>query len=138
MKNIFNRHPFFNNNILIRKLFGFSIVGIVVTIFSILLLYLFIQLMGLNLYVGYVISYLLSILLSLILNNFLVFKSGKIDIKKAVKYYLIYLISMAIGLIALWVLESMLSGLDKFWLSILCIPITYIWNYLFTNKLLSK
>lgn len=91
-----------------------------------------------NVYVGYVISYLLSILLSLLLNNFIVFKSGKINIKKAVKYYMIYLISMLIGLIALWGFELILPDLNKFWLSILCIPITYTWNFLFTNKLLSK
>ena len=91
-----------------------------------------------NVYVGYVISYLLSILLSLLLNNFLVFNSGKIDSKKALKYYLIYLISMIIGLIALWGFEFILPGINKFWLSILCIPITYTWNFLFTNKLLSK
>lgn len=121
-----------------KKLLGFSIVGIIVTLFSILLLYLFIQLIGMNVYVGYLISYLLSILLSLILNNFLVFKSGKIDSKKAFKYYLIYLISMIIGLIALWVFELTLPDLNKFWLSILCIPITYTWNFIFTNKLLSK
>jgi len=121
-----------------KKLLGFSIVGIIVTLFSILLLYLLIQLMGTNVYIGYVISYLLSILLSLVLNNFLVFNSGKIDIKKAYKYYLIYLFSMIIGLIALWVFELILPNLNKFWLSILCIPITYTWNFLFTNKLLSK
>ncbi|OIP84763.1 MAG: hypothetical protein AUK44_01275 [Porphyromonadaceae bacterium CG2_30_38_12] len=126
------------NNLIFKKLLGFSIVGIVVTLFSILLLYLFIQLIGMNVYVGYVISYFLSILLSLLLNNFLVFNSGKIEIKKAFKYYLIYLISMIIGLIALWVFELTLPDLNKFWLSILCIPITYTWNFLFTNKLLSK
>jgi putative flippase GtrA len=128
----------FENNIIFKKLLGFSIVGIIVTLFSILLLYLFIQLIGMNVYVGYVISYLLSILLSLLLNNFLVFNSGKIDSKKALKYYLIYLISMIIGLIALWGFEFILPGINKFWLSILCIPITYTWNFLFTNKLLSK
>ena len=129
---------FLENNLIFKKLLGFSIVGIVVTLFSIFLLYLFIHLIGLNVYIGYIISYLLSIFLSLILNNFLVFKSGKIEIKKAFKYYLIYLISMIIGLIALWVFELTLPDLNKFWLSILCIPITYTWNFLFTNKLLSK
>jgi len=122
----------------IRKLMGFSVVGVVVTLFSIILLYIFIQLINLNVYIGYAISYLFSIFLSLILNNFLVFKSGNIDIKKSIKYYLIYLISMLIGLILLWIFELLFPELNKFWLSILCIPITYTWNFYFSNKLLSN
>jgi len=128
----------FKKNTFIRKLFGFSIVGIIVTLFSIFLLYLSIQLIGVNLYVGYIISYLLSILLSLLLNSFFVFKRGIIDIKITVNYYLIYVLSMLIGLVALWVFEIVLPELNKFFLSILCIPITYSWNFIFTNKLLSK
>lgn len=117
---------------------GFSIVGVVVTLFSIILLYIFIQLLNLNVYIGYAISYLCSIFLSLILNNFLVFKSGSISVSKAAKYYLIYLISMLIGLILLWLFELILPELNKFFVSILCIPITYTWNYLFANKLFSN
>ncbi len=122
----------------IWKLMGFSIVGVVVTLFSIILLYIFIQLINLNVYIGYVISYLFSIFLSLMFNNFLVFKSRSINVRKLIKYYLIYLISMLIGLISLWIFELLFPELNKFWLSILCVPITYTWNFHFSNKLLSN
>ncbi|OIP83234.1 MAG: hypothetical protein AUK44_05875 [Porphyromonadaceae bacterium CG2_30_38_12] len=119
-----------------KKLFGFSIVGIIVTLFSIFLLYLFIQVFKFNLYIGYSLSYIISILVSLWLNNTFVFKSGAINIKKTYKYFAVYLISMAIGLLLLVPLELIFPNLAKFWLTLMCVPITYTWNFFFANKIL--
>jgi putative flippase GtrA len=119
-----------------KKIIGFSIVGVIVTLFSILLLFLFIQVFKFNLYIGYAISYLISILLSLWLNNSYVFKSGSIDFKKMYKYIAVYLISMLIGLILLMPLEFIFPHIGKFWLTLMCVPITFTWNFLFANKIL--
>jgi putative flippase GtrA len=119
-----------------KKIIGFSIVGVIVTLFSILLLFLFIQVFKFNLYIGYAISYLISILLSLWLNNSYVFKSGTIDFKKMYKYIVIYLISMLIGMLLLIPLEIFFPHFGKFWLTLMCLPITYTWNFFFANKIL--
>ncbi|MFZ4799792.1 MAG: GtrA family protein [Bacteroidia bacterium] len=119
-----------------KKIIGFSIVGIIVTLFSILLLFLFIQIFKFNLYIGYAISYLISILLSLWLNNSFVFKSGKINFEKIYKYVGVYLISMLIGMLILIPLEFIFPHIGKFWLTLMCVPITYTWNFFFANKIL--
>ncbi len=119
-----------------KKLIGFSIVGVIVTLFSIFLLYLFVQILRFNLYVGYSLSYIISILLSLWLNNTFVFRGGSINIKKTYKYVAVYLISMAIGLLLLVPLEPIFPNIEKFWLTLMCLPVTYIWNFFFANKIL--
>jgi len=120
------------------KFIGFSFVGLIITLFSILLLFFFIQLLNINLYVGYCIAYILSIFLSLMLNNTYVFVNGKITVNKIILYFLIYLSSMLIGLIFLWPFTYFFSDINKFMSSLLSIPITFLWNFFFVNKLLCE
>lgn len=122
----------------INKIFGFSIVGIIITFLSILLLFLFLKIMKMNLYIGYTLAYFLSISLSYLLNSFLVFKTRKRTVKQLFIYYLVYAISMLIGLFFLKIIESIFPNSDKFLLSLAVVPITFTWNFFFANKLLTN
>lgn len=121
----------------LKRLTGFSVVGVIVTLFSLLLLYITNNVLHFNLYIAYLVSYFLSILLSYFLNAYLVWKVGFI-LGIVVKYFAVYLSSMILGLLVLWLLKLLFTDIDHTLLSFLTIPITMLWNYLFVNKLLSK
>lgn len=121
----------------IKKLTGFSLVGIVVTLVSLLLLYICNELLSFNLYLAYFISYFLSILLSYFLNACLVWKVCP-SLGAIVKYFVIYLLSMLIGLGILYALESFLVEWNHTLISFLTVPFTMLWNYIFVNIILSK
>lgn len=123
---------------LIKKILGFSIVGINVTLLSIVFLFLFLSLLKMNLYIGYILSYFLSISISYLLNSFFVFKTQKKTLKQVLAYFIIYIVSMFIGLIFLYILKSLIPNGDKFLLSLMIIPITFLWNFFFANKLLTN
>lgn len=116
---------------------GFSVVGVIVTLVSMLLVFVCNELLGWNSIVSYLISYGLSILLSYILNARLVWKRGY-SYKALIHYWGIYIASMVLGAVLLWLLELCFPEINKTILSYCVIPFTMLWNYFFINKLLSK
>ena len=116
---------------------GFSIVGIIATLVSMLLIFVCNELLGWNSIVSYLISYGLSILLSYILNVRFVWRKGY-SFKALIHYFGIYLASMVVGAILLWLLELCFPENNKTILSYCVIPFTMLWNYFFINRLLSK
>lgn len=122
---------------IINTFAGFSVVGIIVTLVSMLLIFVCNELLGWNSIVSYLISYGLSILLSYILNARLVWKKGY-SFKALIHYFGIYLASMVLGAVLLWLLELCFPVVNKTLLSYCVIPFTMLWNYFFINKLLSK
>ncbi len=116
---------------------GFSIVGVIATLVSMLLIFVCNELLGWNSIVSYLISYGLSILLSYILNVRFVWRKGY-SFKALIHYFGIYLASMVIGAVLLWLLELCFAETNKTLLSYCVIPITMLWNYFFINRLLSK
>lgn len=125
------------NSKLVRKLAGFSITGALSTLISVLLLLLFNEVLHFNAYVSYILLYFISILFSYISNALFVWKS-KIKILVFVKYLLVYCSSMALGAFILFVLKQLFPTGNNSILSLLTMPVTMTWNYLFVNKLLSK
>ncbi len=125
------------NNFL-KKIFGFSVVGVIITLFSIFLLFLFLKILNMNIYLGYVMAYFISISASYILNSFFVFKTDKRTFYQVFFYFLVYIISMLIGLIGLRVITYLFPNGDKFILSLLILPITFTWNFFFSNRLLTS
>lgn len=121
---------------LIIQFSGFSVVGIVITLFSILLLYVFIESFKLNLYISYITVYILSIAGSYFLNGKLVFKKG-LSISTYFLYNLIYGSSLLIGLLSLYVFQ-VLFNFNDFINSLLPLPFTMTWNFLFTSKMFSR
>jgi len=113
---------------------GFSGVGVITTLISLVAIYVFLELFQTPLIPTYAIIYFLTILLSYFLNSFFVFKSP-LNMKKALGYFLIYLSGMLIGMLVLWILENTLSY-DHYILAYFVLPVTMMWNFLLSFKLL--
>ena len=120
-----------------RKLAGFSIVGAITTIVSLLMIVAFNELLHWNSTVSYLLSCFISISLSYLLNATFVWRAS-FQVLHLMRYYFIYSVSMIIGAVLLNVLEYMFSNINSTILSFMIVPITMVWNYLFVNRLLSN
>lgn len=121
----------------IGKFIGFSLVGGLVTLTSMLLLYILAELLGVNITVAYVASYVLSIQLSFFLNLRLVFKS-KLTVKNLGYYNLTYLAGMLLGVGLLQILIYYAPQCNQTLLSYAVVPVTLIFNFFFVNLILHK
>ncbi len=106
---------------------GFSGVGVITTLISLGAIYLFLEIFQTPLILTYAIIYFLTILLSYFLNSLFVFKSP-LAMNKGIKYFLIYLSGMVIGIGVLWLLKKTLSY-DAYILAYLVLPVTMMWNF---------
>ncbi len=135
-------------NILLRKLIpmktkklllsfsGFSVVGIIVTLLSLLLIYIFIGILNTPLYISYVSIYLFSIFVSYLLNLKFVFKVKK-SRNSIITYYLIYGSSLLIGLITLRIYKIFIP-LEDLINTYMVIPVTLVWNFTMLSVFLKK
>ena len=112
---------------------GFSGVGVITTLISLGAIYLFLEILQTPLILTYSIIYFLTILLSYFLNSLFVFKSP-LAMEKGIKYFLIYLSGMLIGIVVLWLLDQILDY-DSYILAYLVLPVTMIWNFLMSYYL---
>jgi putative flippase GtrA len=112
---------------------GFSGVGLITTLISLGAIYTFLEILQTPLILTYSIIYFLTILLSYFLNSLLVFKYP-LAMKKGIKYFLIYLSGMVIGIVVLWLLKKNLSY-DPYILAYLVLPITMMWNFVLSYYL---
>jgi putative flippase GtrA len=125
----------FNLNKHIFKLLGgFSVIGLITTLISLLMIFVFLKILKTPLIVTYVSIYTASILLSFILNSVFVFKSI-LSIKNGVKYFLIYFSGMLLGTLLLWVFKKIIP-LENYILGYLVLPFTMVWNFSFSFLLL--
>lgn len=118
---------------IIAQFAGFSFVGIVVTLFSILLIYFFIELLQFNAQKSYILAYIISIALSYVLNGKYVFKASLV-IYPYLIYYSIYFSGMGIGLIIIWFLKKLFFW-PEFFFTIVPVPFTMIWNFVLSRYL---
>ena len=125
-----------NTRILLLRFSGFSVVGLIVTLLSLLLTYLFIGILKTPLYMSYALIYLLSIFASYTLNLNFVFKVKKTP-KNIFTFYLIYGSSMLIGLVTLK-LYKIIIPLDDWLLAYLVLPVTLTWNFIMLSLLLKE
>ena len=119
-----------------KKLAGFGIIGIISTLFSMLLMYLFHNRLHIHYQVSYVASYLIPLLLSFILNSVFVFKTQK-NTRNLLVYFSIYLSSMCAGMAILAVLKHYIM-LDETLLSYMTLPFTTAQNFILSHLLLKK
>ena len=112
---------------------GFSIVGIAMTLVSILLIYVFTELLQFSAQVSYSLAYIISIGLSYFLNGKYVFKAS-MGIYPYFIYYGIYVTGMGLGLIIIWGLKQ-LSFWPEFLISLSPVPLTMIWSFSFNRQL---
>ena len=121
----------------VRKIIGFSFVGVISTLVSMALIYVMNERLHWSPYVSYVISYVLSILLSYILNMLKVF-SSQFSWKSLGLYYVTYVSSMLLGMLLLKLFIWLLPTWNATLLSYMVIPFTMVYNYVFVNKLAKK
>lgn len=120
----------------IKKLVGFSFVGVGVTLVSMSITFLLLKVLGISAYITYFISYVTTILISYYLNSRLVFKSGK-SVRNLILYYVVYCLSMLIGLGTLTLYRFFLT-FDELILNYMVIPVTLTWNFLVSSRILKQ
>jgi putative flippase GtrA len=117
----------------IRLLSGFSAVGMISSLLSLLLIYIFLKLFRTPLFATYISIYIVTILLSYIINSIFVFKSS-LSMKKGIKYSMIYLTGMLLGTFLLWIFKK-ITLFENYILGYLTLPFTMVWNFALSYKL---
>lgn len=121
---------------MLKKLAGFSIVGIISTLFTMALMFVFYKIFHWHEQVSYVLSYIIPLFLSFVLNSFFVFKSHQ-SVRNIVVYFSIYLSSMLTGMLLLAIYKNIFPW-DKTILSYMTIPVTMAQNFTLSHFLLKK
>jgi putative flippase GtrA len=121
---------------MLKKIAGFSIVGVISTLCSMLLMYLFHEVFHWHYQVSYVCSYVIPLFLSFILNSAFVFKSHK-STRNLLVYFGIYLSSMLTGMMLLAVFRASIP-LNETLLSYMTLPVTMAQNFSLSHILLKK
>ncbi|MDP1622530.1 MAG: GtrA family protein [Bacteroidales bacterium] len=114
-------------NIIIRKFAGFSIVGFVVTILSLVLSYVLLKILATPLLITYVLVYGGTIIISFFLNSKLVFKTGS-NVRNLIVYFLVYGVGLVLGTIIVWIF-SLILPFENWVLVYLVIPFTLLSNF---------
>jgi putative flippase GtrA len=121
---------------MLKKIAGFSIVGVIATLFTMALMYIFHNLLHWHPQVSFVLSYIIPLFLSFLLNSIFVFKSHK-STRNLVVYFSIYLSSMLTGMVLLAIYKNY-STWDETILSYMTLPVTMAQNFTLSHFLLKK
>lgn len=116
---------------------SFSCVGIICTLLTVLGIALLSGFFKFNIYLSYSASYLVTIILSYVLNMHWVFKK-KIALSEFFFYVAIYLSSLLVGVVFLYILQTFFPLVEKTFLGYATIPLTTIYNFLFVTKLANR
>ncbi len=119
-----------------KKLAGFGIIGVFSTVLSMVLMYLFHNLLQWHYQVSYVIAYIIPLSLSFVLNSIFVFKSHK-STRNLVVFFSIYLSSMVSGMLLMALFKRFIP-LDETWLSYMTLPFTMAQNFSLSHLCLKK
>lgn len=118
----------------VNQFLGFAVVGAAMTILTIGLFFVFLDVLNFPLKITYVGITIFTVYISYLLNNSMVFKQDH-SLKKMLLYYGVYLSGMCIGLVLLHYYEKMFPY-RKSILSSMTIPVTLIWNYILSSLVL--
>lgn len=124
-----------------QELIKFSLVGVVVTVLSLVISYLFLELLKTPLVPTYVLLYISTIFLSYKLNTVFTFKA-KQDISGLVRFYGVYVFGLCLGSV-LVILFRNLFPYRNWIISIMVLPFTTLSNFalssiVFKNKRIRK
>lgn len=122
---------------LFKRFLGFSTVGVIVTLFSMSLTFIFNDILMINVFISYVMSFSISIIFSYFMNAKFVFKS-EMKIKSFLMYYGTYILSMFLGLGILKVYHSFFPDLNKTIITYMVLPFTLSFNFLVVSKIMAK
>ncbi|MCX6304766.1 MAG: GtrA family protein [Bacteroidetes bacterium] len=114
-------------NRIIRKFAGFSVVGVIVTLLSMVISYVLLKILATPLLLTYILVYGATIFISFKLNSKLIFKTGS-NARNLVIYFLVYGVGMVVGTVMLWILRIVLP-FENWILPYLVIPFTMASNF---------
>ncbi len=115
----------------IRELFKFSLVGAFVMLLSVIISYLFLELLKTPLVPTYILLYISTIFLSYKLNATFTFKA-KQDLSGLIKFYGVYIIGLALGSV-LVILFRKWFPFTNWVISIMVLPFTTLSNFILSN-----
>lgn len=115
----------------IRELFRFSLVGAFVMLLSVIISYLFLELLKTPLVPTYILLYISTIFLSYKLNATFTFKARQ-DLSGLIKFYGVYLIGLALGSV-LVILFRKWFPFTNWVISIMVLPFTTLSNFILSN-----
>jgi putative flippase GtrA len=113
---------------------GFSLVGIITTVLSMVLLFVSLKILQTPLIATYISIYILTIFLSFYLNSKIVFKTN-ISLRNGYLYFIIYASGLALGALLLLVFKKLLPY-ENWILSYMIIPFTLTSNFILSYKVL--
>lgn len=122
--------------VLLGLVAGFSLTGVISTLLSFLLLYVFIDILLYPLVPSYIGVYILTLGFSFYMNSKFVFRTG-FQLEYLIKYFGIYLSGMLLGA-ALLELFKIYLPFKPWVLSYMVIPITFVWNFALCYKFLKN
>ena len=118
------------------KFAKFSVVGMIVTSFSLSTNFILLKFFETQIYLTYTTVYLITILLSFILNSVFTFKT-ELKFSNLLIYYGLYISGMLLGLFLIYIYKSIFS-FENWVYPFMSLPFTMTWNFLMANKFLSK
>lgn len=123
--------------ILTWRFMGFSVIGMVSTVVSMLMFYVGVEMLHYKAVGVYLGSYILTIIGSYFANSIWVFHA-KVSAVECVKFFGIYASGMFLGAALLRLLEFIFPMISPFLLGIGAMPITVGWNFFFVNYIMER
>lgn len=121
----------------IKMMFArFSLVGAFVSLFSMLLLYIFLQVFDTPLIITNVVVYVFAVLISYLLNSRITFRLA-VSLKNLLIYLAVYSLGLAITALLLLAYKQCLD-LPKFILSLLTVPFSMTCNFFLSKRYLKE
>lgn len=121
----------FNKEGLIR-LIKFGSIGGFITIFGIIGYYICLEIYNFSIYPTFIVLNIIAVIFSYLLNTKFTFRKKR-NLHDSIRYYIIYLTGIAIGLGLIYLIENNTS-LKPFFIVLLIIPIRVFITYLMVSK----
>lgn len=122
---------------LLRHISGYGIIGILMMLLSISLYFIFIDKLGLNMYVIYILVNIVTTTISYFLNSHYTFQK-KATTDSFIKYGLTYFIGIGIGIILLTSINTFIPNLSDFYTVLASIGPRIIITFLLLKVLVFK
>ena len=119
---------------MLYKILKFGSVGSLTTILGLSINTVLLKYFNTNLYITYSLVYIFNVLLSYYLNSKYTFKS-KLSLSKMIKYYVVYLSGLFLGVFLLKIFKSN-TGFENWIYPFLVLPFTFTSNFLLSNWIL--
>ena len=121
---------------LILRFSGFSLIGVVNTLFSMFLIFLMNEILHFNYLFSYCTAYIVTVVFAYIANAKIVFRKN-MEWKDLLRFLATYLSGVVIGSILLYFIKKLYPDWNATCVSYTVVFVTMIWNFFFVNKILS-